>query len=72
MSTAGGLQLMMKETGRAPAGDVVLGGSGPLLLAVAAQMVRLGNAPLAVVEAGNPVCRALAGTALLSDPRNCS
>ena len=53
--TAGGLQVMMKETGRAPKGRVLLAGNGPLLIAVAAQMAALGNAPLAIIESGNPM-----------------
>jgi NADPH-dependent 2,4-dienoyl-CoA reductase/sulfur reductase-like enzyme len=55
VSTAGGLQVMMKETGRAPEGNILLAGSGPLLIAVAAQMARLGNPPVAIVEAGDPL-----------------
>ncbi len=68
VSTAGGLQVMMKETGRAPKGRVLLAGSGPLLLAVAAQMARLGNPPVAIVEAGDPVRRLKAGLSLLATP----
>lgn len=68
VSTVGGLQIMMKETGRAPEGRILLGGSGPLLIAVAAQMARLGNAPVAVVEAGDPFRHPLAGAKLLAYP----
>ncbi|GEO87195.1 MULTISPECIES: FAD-dependent oxidoreductase [Alphaproteobacteria] len=68
VSTAGGLQVMMKETGRAPEGRVLLAGSGPLLIAVAAQMARLGNPPVAIVEAGNPLARFGAGLAMLRYP----
>lgn len=50
VATVGGLQVMMKSTGQAPAGDVLVAGSGPLLLAFAAQMAALGNAPVAVLE----------------------
>ncbi|KKB79385.1 oxidase [Devosia limi DSM 17137] len=53
--TAGGLQVMMKETGTAPQGRVLLAGNGPLLIAVAAQMAALGNAPVAIIESGNPM-----------------
>lgn len=63
VSTAGGLQVMMKETGRAPAGRVLLAGNGPLLVAVAAQMAALGNPPVAVIEAGDPLARFAAGAA---------
>ena len=48
--TAGGLQVMMKSTGKAPDGEVLIAGSGPLLVALAAQMASLGNAPVAVLE----------------------
>ncbi|MBW8283276.1 MAG: FAD-dependent oxidoreductase [Rhizobium sp.] len=65
VSTAGGLQVMMKETGRAPQGRILLAGSGPLLIAVAAQMARLGNPPVAIVEAGDPLQRVGPGFAML-------
>ncbi|MCL6710014.1 FAD-dependent oxidoreductase [Pseudomonas sp. R2.Fl] len=68
VSTVGGLQVMMKETGRAPQGRVLLAGSGPLLIAVAAQMARLGNPPIAIVEAGNPLARPAAGLGLIAFP----
>ncbi|MCP8883210.1 FAD-dependent oxidoreductase [Devosia sp. XJ19-1] len=50
VTTVGGLQVMMKSTGQAPDGDVLVAGSGPLLLALAAQMAALGKAPVAVLE----------------------
>ncbi|SSC65775.1 FAD-dependent oxidoreductase [Ciceribacter selenitireducens] len=65
VSTAGGLQVMMKETGLAPQGRVLLAGSGPLLIAVAAQMARLGNPPVAIVEAGDPMRQVGPGFAML-------
>ena len=68
VSTAGGLQVMMKETGRAPVGRVLLAGNGPLLIAVAAQMAKLGNPPAAIVEAGDPVRRFAAGAGLCAHP----
>lgn len=52
--TAGAIQVGIKMTGQAPAGQIVLAGSGPLLLAVGALLVRLGRPPVAIVEAGNP------------------
>lgn len=55
--TAGGLQAALKMTGVAPPGPVLLAGSGPLLLAVAAQLCAVGRPPLAVVEAGHPLRR---------------
>ncbi|KRA52979.1 FAD-dependent oxidoreductase [Devosia sp. Root635] len=61
--TVGGLQVMMKSTGRAPEGDILIAGSGPLLLAVAAQLTALGKAPVAVLErsTGPLSLRAVAG-----------
>ena len=68
VSTAGGLQVMMKETGRPPQGRVLLAGNGPLLFAVAAQMARLGNPPVAVVEASAPFRAVVAGLQLFRFP----
>jgi len=53
--TAGGLQVNLKMSGKAPDGDIVIAGNGPLLLAVAAQLTSLGNPPIAVIEAGRPM-----------------
>lgn len=53
--TAGGMQVLFKETGRAPKGPILLAGSGPLLLALAAQLAAAGNAPLAVLEQAQPL-----------------
>jgi len=66
VSTAGGLQVMMKETGMAPEGRVLLAGNGPLLVALAAQMIRLGHPPVAIVEAGNPVAAPFEALGLLA------
>ncbi len=52
--TAGAIQVGIKMTGQAPTDQIVLAGSGPLLLAVGALLVRLGRPPVAIVEAGNP------------------
>ncbi len=52
--SAGGAQVLLKETGRPPEGPLVVAGSGPLLLAVAAQLARAGNPPLALLERGRP------------------
>ncbi|MCR4264603.1 FAD-dependent oxidoreductase [Nitratireductor sp. ZSWI3] len=68
VSTVGGLQVMMKERGRAPQGRVLLAGNGPLLIAAAAQMARLGNPPIAVVEAGDPLRRVCGGARMLRFP----
>ncbi|MBK1683194.1 NAD(P)/FAD-dependent oxidoreductase [Rhodoferax fermentans] len=53
--TVGGMQVQFKETGRVPTGSVVLAGSGPLLLALAAQLAAAGNPPLAVLEHAQPL-----------------
>ncbi|WP_332695414.1 FAD-dependent oxidoreductase [Bosea sp. (in: a-proteobacteria)] len=52
--SAGGAQVLLKETGQPPEGAIVVAGSGPLLLAVAAQLAQAGNPPLAVLERGRP------------------
>lgn len=67
--TVGGLQVMMKVTGRGPAGSVLLAGSGPLLLAVAAQMTALGAPPLAILERSRQVLSPLRAAPLLLWPR---
>lgn len=53
--TVGGMQMQFKETGRVPTGSVVLAGSGPLLMALAAQLAAAGNPPLAVLEHAQPL-----------------
>ncbi|MBB1075992.1 FAD-dependent oxidoreductase [Rhodoferax sp. 4810] len=53
--TVGGMQVQFKETGRAPTGPIVLAGSGPLLLALAAQLAAAGNPPLVVLEHAQPL-----------------
>lgn len=66
--TAGGLQVMMKATGTAPAGRIILAGSGPLLVAVAAQMTALGNPPLAILERSAQAMSPLRALELLAAP----
>ncbi len=56
--TAGGMQVQFKETGQAPQGRILLAGSGPLLLALAAQLAAAGNPPLAVLEHAQPLAAA--------------
>ncbi|MGO4170729.1 FAD-dependent oxidoreductase [Bosea sp. TAF32] len=60
--TAGGAQVLLKETGRPPEGPILVAGSGPLLPALAAQLAKAGNPPVAVLERGRPwrAARALA------------
>lgn len=52
--TVGAMQVQLKETGSAPQGPVLLAGNGPLLLALAAQLVAAGNPPVAVLERAAP------------------
>lgn len=47
---AGAAQLMLKTAGTVPAGRYVLVGSGPLLLLLATQLLKLGAAPAAIVD----------------------
>ncbi len=56
--TAGGMQVQFKETGDVPQGPVMLAGSGPLLLALAAQLAAAGHPPIAVLERAQPVANA--------------
>lgn len=67
--TAGGMQVMLKETGRPPQGRVLVAGNGPLTIALAAQLAAAGNPPVSVLEAGDPIRRPLSGFALLMRPR---
>jgi len=52
--TAGGAQLMLKETGRFVPGRTLVVGSGPLIFAVATQLASAGAPPVALVERGTP------------------
>jgi D-hydroxyproline dehydrogenase subunit alpha len=54
VTTAGGLQVQMKETGRPPQGPILVAGTGPLPFALAAQLAAAGNPPVAVLERGQP------------------
>ena len=60
VTTAGGMQVQLKETGEVPQGPILVAGSGPLPLALAAQLAAAGNPPLAVLERGQPFRAALA------------
>lgn len=53
--TVGGMQVQFKETGDVPRGPILLAGSGPLLLALAAQLAAAGNPPVAVLERAQPL-----------------
>lgn len=55
VQTAGAIQTRIKTLAEAPEGRVLLAGSGPLLLAVGAELCRLGRPPIAIIEAARPV-----------------
>ncbi len=48
--TVGALQILLKSSGLVPKGRFVLAGSGPLLLTLAVQYLRMGVTPTAIVE----------------------
>ncbi|MGY6250738.1 FAD-dependent oxidoreductase [Bosea thiooxidans] len=68
--TVGGAQVLLKETGRPPAGPILVAGSGPLLPALSAQLAKAGNPPVAVLERGQPwrMPKAMARLALSGGP----
>ena len=70
--TAGAAQIMMKAGGLVPAGRVVLAGTGPLLLLVAAQLLDAGVDVVALAETTRAGARLRAGFAarpgLAADP----
>lgn len=59
VTTAGAMQVQLKETGEAPTGPILVAGTGPLPLALAAQLTAVGNPPVAVLESGQPFRAAL-------------
>ena len=66
--TLGGLQILLKSSGVVPARPVMLGGAGPLLYLVAAQLASLGVPLAAVVDAAPlPTLTQLAGMARRPD-----
>lgn len=64
--TVGAIQTHLKTQAAPPPGRILLAGSGPLLLATAAQLCALGQPPVAVVEAGKPFAHPLAALRLPS------
>lgn len=54
VTTAGGMQIQLKETGEAPTGPILIAGTGPLPLALGAQLTAAGNPPVAILERGRP------------------
>lgn len=57
--TAGAIQIQLKTLGSPPDPSVLLAGSGPLLLAVGAELCKAGRPPLAIVEAAQPFAHPL-------------
>ncbi|MDI2132049.1 NAD(P)/FAD-dependent oxidoreductase [Yinghuangia seranimata] len=66
--TAGGAQAQLKDSLVVPGQRVVVAGTGPLLLSVAASLVQAGAAVPAVVEAADPLRYARHLPALLRNP----
>jgi hypothetical protein len=54
VETVGSIQTRLKTLGQAPTGRILLAGSGPLLLALGVELTRLGNPPVAIIEASHP------------------
>jgi NADPH-dependent 2,4-dienoyl-CoA reductase/sulfur reductase-like enzyme len=57
--SCGAGQTLLKASGLAPEGRVVLAGCGPLLLLLAAQLIRAGRPPAALLETSYDLWRAL-------------
>ena len=55
VQTAGAIQTAIKSGAALPGGRILLAGSGPLLLAVGAELCRMGRPPIAIIEAARPV-----------------
>jgi D-hydroxyproline dehydrogenase subunit alpha len=66
--TAGGAQVLLKETGHPPYGSILVAGSGALPFALAAQLASAGNSPVAVLERGSPWRQVPALAQVLSSP----
>lgn len=66
--TAGGMQVLLKETGSPPSGPILIAGSGALPFALAAQLASAGNPPVAILERGNPWRQLPALAQVLSSP----
>lgn len=64
VTTAGAVQSALKTMAAPPAGRILLAGSGPLLLAVGAELARLGVPPVAIIEAGRPFSHPIAALGL--------
>jgi D-hydroxyproline dehydrogenase subunit alpha len=55
VQTAGAIQTAIKSGAGLPGGRVLLAGSGPLLLALGAELCRMGRPPIAIIEAARPL-----------------
>lgn len=64
VTTVGAIQTGLKRLGEAPKGRLLLAGSGPLLLALGAELAAAGTPPVAVVEAARPPVAAALGLPL--------
>ncbi|MBT3204979.1 MAG: FAD-dependent oxidoreductase [Gammaproteobacteria bacterium] len=54
VTTVGAIQSELKMTGQVSADKIILAGSGPLLLAAGAQLIRSGTPPVAIIESSFP------------------
>lgn len=51
--TLGSAQILLKTSGAVPAGNYIVAGEGPLLFLTAAQLIRAGAPPTAILETGD-------------------
>ena len=54
VNTAGALQVALKTNGEVQGNRIALAGSGPLLYAIGAQLVRAGHPPVAILDEAQP------------------
>ncbi|MER8506792.1 FAD-dependent oxidoreductase [Mesorhizobium sp. M0751] len=69
VTSAGGAQMILKETGSFMQGRTLVAGTGPLPFAVSAQLSSIGQPPVALLERGDPWRFPLVGFRLLCMPR---
>jgi hypothetical protein len=63
--SAGGVQVLLKETGHPLEGQTLIAGSGPLLLALGAQLSAAGRPPVAILERAPVLGRPAAALSML-------
>lgn len=68
VTSAGGAQMILKETGSFVQGRTLVAGTGPLPFAVSAQLSSIGRPPVALLERGDPTRLPLVGLRLLCMP----